>query len=233
MASTKTAVPNAAAIFLSAVQLWQEFASGTYTSWSWVSAPDSGHIGIKVTVGLSGGGTDDHTFISLADYLGEAAPVSYPMQLPGWRMAPVGPYPATLPSGDNCVASFGAVRSLKQTLYELVTGAGLDHQYNTDTAAVYGITLHFWVWVHLHDLGVTVDSVGVLYGTATIDGLAGVPTDVIGADQSPVTLAQSGSGGSIDLTPVVAALEDIATREIDYSANQGGEVWSLVGKVRT
>lgn len=44
--------------------------------------------------------------------------------------------------------------------------------------------------------------------------------------------AGGGGGGSVDLSPVVEALNDIAMIDVDYSANNGGVVFSLRGRVR-
>lgn len=59
-------------------------------------------------------------------------------------------------------------------------------------------------------------------------------------DQNPSMMGRTQSvpvvgsgGGSVDTGPIVAALNDIAMMDVDYTANNGGAVWSMRGKVRT
>jgi hypothetical protein len=58
------------------------------------------------------------------------------------------------------------------------------------------------------------------------------PTDGQFSAGAPTILA-GGGGGSVDLAPVVAALQDIALMDVDYVANNGSTTWSMRGRVRS
>lgn len=55
------------------------------------------------------------------------------------------------------------------------------------------------------------------------------PAEMGRSPSVPVT----GGGGELDTGAIVAALNDIALIDVDYTANNGGAVWSMRGKVRT
>jgi hypothetical protein len=50
---------------------------------------------------------------------------------------------------------------------------------------------------------------------------------------APSQVVVGGSSAAADLTPVVAALNDIALIDVDYQANNGGDIFSLRGRVRS
>ena len=54
----------------------------------------------------------------------------------------------------------------------------------------------------------------------------------ISAPNAPMPVVGSG-GAAQDLTPIVEALNDIALIDVEYTANNGGAIWSMRGKVRT
>jgi hypothetical protein len=47
------------------------------------------------------------------------------------------------------------------------------------------------------------------------------------------TTSYGGSGGTVDTDAIVAALNDIALIDVEYTANNGGAIWSMRGKVRS
>lgn len=70
-------------------------------------------------------------------------------------------------------------------------------------------------------------------GDGADPGYIGTQPDFQGAPMAPPMMIVGGGGGTVDTAPIVAALNDIALIDVDYTANNGGTVFSLRGKVRS
>lgn len=69
--------------------------------------------------------------------------------------------------------------------------------------------------------------------TPVITGYVNSTPEGLGLPALGPSAVVGGAGAEIDLAPIVAALNDIALIDVDYTANNGGAVWSMRGKVRT
>lgn len=78
-----------------------------------------------------------------------------------------------------------------------------------------------------------------LADTSTLTTWDGASGAEIAGGQNPafpgktpsVPVIGGGGGGSVDLAPVVEALQDIALRDVDYQANNGSTVFTMRGRV--
>jgi hypothetical protein len=230
MATTTTLCPTMGALWLQVLALWDQYATGTFTSWSFATHNVSGFYGKAITVGLSGGGTDVHQLVALDCPTSGVVPLAYALSCPGWRNPPPNVYPDTLPDGGSCVTKYsvGPV-ALRTNWLSNVCGATIGVVDNDFAGPAFGVSNTIFYFDVSFGLQIMVDATGVMHGTLAADGLLAYPGDYVG---SSVPVAGGGGGGSVDLGPVVDALEDIATMDVEYQANNGGTVWSMRGKVR-
>jgi hypothetical protein len=231
MSSYRVLCPHAGAIWTQALQLWDDYAQGTYTTWAYAVAPTGGMFGYKITVGLPAGGTDDYTLVDLSVRDGYQQAVSYLMQLPGWRAQLNKPYPDTLPDGHGALGKFqDLLRNFRRQIWLTHCSASPAHSIDGVGDSAFGLNMYTSTDVMQRGLLLVTDTIEFAYGTMDADTLVAYPTDGIGMETGSVV--GGSSGGSVDLTPVVDALEDIATMDVEYQANNGGAVWSMRGKVR-
>lgn len=211
--------------------LWDGFASGTYTSWAYSLTSDSGFRAATITVGLSGGGTDVYTYIAMIEGSTGPVPITYLTQSPGWRSTLNKVYPNTLPSGATCAAAYrSGPWNLRENIWSTWAGATVQQPTDGEADTVWGVTTHAYWAAYSTGLALVVDATQVIHGTLTVDAMTAYPTDTVGAT-TPVAVVVGGGGGSVDLTPVVDAINSLAEKEVDWTANQGGSVWSVYSRV--
>jgi hypothetical protein len=227
--------PNIGAVWQRVCALYATYAPDDTLTWSYVFnyqlIGSSNNQDIEITID---NGTDQNVyFLILADlYLGDLLPIVYVSSRPGWYAMP-----AALPrvSGSRTILTdaITTLLPIREGVWTNFTRGSLHHQGSFTQS--YDLTnAKTCVWHRIVGSGQQVvadwHSVSVEDIAGTITWASGVPQST--GDPDGVIVASGGGGGSTDMTGVVAALEDIATREMDYSANQGGDVWSMYGKVR-
>lgn len=231
MATTKIGVQTVGAAWAAALALWVDFANGVYTSWSYsLSILNSGYS-IEVTVGLSGGGTDVHKIQPLDTNYNNFMPLTYVFNSPGWRTMPQVALPVTVPGGGSVDTAFtNGPWALRASILGSWCNVSGSHDVNDQYSMPEGIQTTIWRQIWKGGNLAFVDVIGIMWSTPTgLDSVTGQPTDFIG---SAPPISMSSGGGSVDLTPLVAAVQDLVTQEVDWTANAGGSTWSLHSKVR-
>jgi hypothetical protein len=158
-------------------------------------------------------------------------PATYPFLTPGWRTLIQTLLPATVPGGTATdIAYTNGPWSLRQNLLVALTnGSWSSGASNQRSLGDIGQLSSYFGIFRKNNL-VMLDITGILWApSGALDVLLGQPTDLEG---NPTAFVSAGSGGTPDMAPVVAALQDIALREVDGVFNQGGALWSMYGKVR-
>jgi len=232
MADHITLVSGPGAVWLSCMALWDTFATGGFTSWAYARNNIDPFKGEKITVGLSGGGTDTYTFLDPTCRNGERQSLLYLVNAPGWRTPLTKVYANPLPSGASMPDAYhDGPRNLRREMVSNWTGISPDGSANDVTDTELGITGQYYCDVYVDHLNVATDTYGVYFGTPTYDGMQGYPSDFVGG--TTMVVPSAGGGGSVDLAPVVAVLQDIATQDVNYQTNNGGAIWSARGKIVT
>lgn len=231
MATTKVGVTTVGAAWAVALGLWVDFANGVYTSWSYaVSILNSGYD-IEVTVGLSGGGTDVHKIQPLDTNWNDHLSLNYVFASPGWRAMPQVLLPLTVPGGTAIDTAFtNGPWALRNSILVTWCNASSSQNTNDQHACPEGAQTTVWRRVWKHSNLLYVDVIGIMWGTLTgLDSVTGQPTDYIGS--SPAITMVSGGGGTVDLTPLVTAVNEIANKDMLININDGEavlEAWSAV-----
>lgn len=231
MADKRSLQPTIGAAWLRVLSFFEDFAAGTYTTFAATNYSESGMRSFQITLGLPGGGTDVWQVIigNMGD--GTNPSPSDVLNSPGFRNMSQVVFPLTLPSGDDVRTIFNAqLGNLRDIFFIAFCGVSHGGSTDTDTGLAMGIDCHYWCRTYYGHMNVVTDVPGVMYGTFTGDEFAGMSTNFVGGET--IAAAGGGGGGGVDLTPVVDALEDIATMDVEYQANNGGTVWSMRGKVR-
>ncbi len=233
MATTKRGVQTVGAAWTEALELWIDFANGVYTSWDYSLSILNSGFSIEVTVGLSGGGTDVHKIQPLDTNWNNFMPLSYVFSSPGWRTMPQVVLATTVPGGGAVDTAFtNGPWALRASILGSWCNVSDTHNVNDQYSAPEGAQTTVWRRIWKGGNLIFVDVIGIMWGSLTgLDDVAGQPTDFIGS-APPISISQGG-GGSVDLGPVVTALQDIALMDVDYTANNGQNTISVRGKTRT
>jgi hypothetical protein len=232
LSSTIKVVPNGAAAWQALLQTWDLFADHTYVSWSFAYAHPSFYHQWTVTMGLSGGGSDTVVVIPVDVEYTDVSPIMYLFGLPGWRTTSPKVYQDPLWDGNSPYDDYASgPLLLRRDIALKYTGVGAGYNQSDYTGTRLGVQIAWWSSHYIHDLILAIDTTQLVFGVLSGTTFQAQPTD--GVVISPATVyASGGSGGApIDLTPVVAALEDIASVDVTYTANNGGAIWSMRGKV--
>lgn len=232
MSTTTTLVPTVGALWQLALSLWDQYATGVYTTWAGAYYSASGYRGVAITVGLPAGGTDIHRILALETDDGNTQTITSLANSPGWNATLSSVYPDTLPDSTSCVTSYhlGPV-ALRITIWNDFCNCTTGPQTADFAGPSFGVENAIWHFAISFGLSWVLDATGVMHGALTATSLEAYPTDYI-AQRTPVAVVSGGGGGSIDLTPVVTALNDIATMDADYTANNGGAIWTMRGRVK-
>ena len=224
-------VSGPGAVWQSCMALWDQYASGSFTAWAYARNNIDPMKGEKITVGLPAGGTDTYTYLDPTSRTGERQSLLYLMQAPGWRSPLTKCYPNPLPDASAMPGAFqSGPRNLRRDMVLNWCVTSPDASTNDGFGPVFGINGEYYLDVYVDELCVATDVIGVYYGTPTISGMQGYPSDFVGS--GIVVMPSAGGGGSVDLTGVIAAINNVATTDVTYTANNGGAVWSMRGMVR-
>lgn len=230
MATHKTGYPTIGMVWAAALDLWVQYATGSFTTWAYTITTLSVYKAVKVTVGLTGGGTDDYYLGALDTLSDEYAMVRQVFTSNGWRTLPQVVIPATLPNGDDAETGFlGGPFALRQDLVVGFTNANNGNTRDITKNGPDGVSYFVCEQLVWKYNVVFVDVIGMMYGTLSgVDAFAALPTDFEG--ESPI-VAVGGGGGSVDLDPLVAAVNRVALIDVTYTFNNGGAAFSMRGMV--
>lgn len=231
--------PHAGSVWVKACQLWAYYVENeTWTlnyAWTVFSNGSENFRTLKIII-------DDTTIVTnywliLADTPvietnGQHSP-DYVGSRPGFASAPpVKQF--TYGARDTIVDYTTNMHTIRLQLFTYCTGRSEEAQQYVDGNSYNG-WVHFRTWSVLYKAYVgafvLVDQVCVQHGDikAAFDA----------APDNPYMLGQqgttsgSGGGGTIDITPIVEALQDIALIDYDLAINNGATMFSVRGKVRS
>jgi hypothetical protein len=216
--------------------------------WPAVAAEDTSSIGFSYTGITFGSKTylqiqieinttagDNFYFITLLDtqWTGSNAtlPMHYVASLPGWNTVP--PFvQESVGARDNNAYFRTHLWEIKKTVFSFCTDGVVQTDENI-VSGIAGANTNTQTYYAAFQCGAVVCIVmqqAFMKNTgSTYDPLNGSSMYNAYSEGNPG--AGSAGGGSVDLTPVVAALNDIAMIDVDYTANNGSAVFSMRGKV--
>lgn len=233
MATRVEFLPSIGSVWLRALALWEEYSLNIWQSWEFERNSTGSYKAYNVIVTNLFGVESTFTLVAMDLDVLQTAPLTYVVNAPGFRQQLGTAHPTTLPDGDDAVTAFAVgPKVMRADIFDWYSGISAVHEVSGVTSTRYGVALSYFTAIYQSDLMVVVDSVGIVAGALEGDSMTGYPTDLIGPQTA---VAVSGAGGvtAAQFQQLVDATEDVATREVSYTANQGGAVWSMVGKVRT
>lgn len=231
MATIKAGVPGVGAAWAYALNLWEQYVAGTYTTWAYTMASLNTGRAIKVTVGLVAGGTDVHWIQPFDSVTGETMTLQTIFDSPGWRTMPQQVLPNTTPDAIGVdIAYLNGPFALRKDICGTWGNATVVQAHNWEISLSDIGEQSIYVFITYRVNTSFFDVTGILWSNAGLfTTIAAQATDLIGA--APVFVQSS--GGSVDLGPVVTALQDISMIDVDYTCNNGQNTVSVRGKVRT
>jgi hypothetical protein len=233
MATTVELHPNIGSVWQRGLQLWDLYATGTYTNWAHSYNGSYDDRSWDITVTNPDESTDTFTLIAMDMPEGFTGALTYLSANPGFHATLTKVYPNPIADGSSPWAAYrNKVWNWRLDIWAKYTGALADLQNEDDTGTRYGITTRFIFISHFKNLAVVLDGSGILWGTPTVDVFVGYPTDFVGASPIAIGAAPSG-GGSIDVTPIVEALNEIALIDVTYTVNNGKAAITVRGKVQS
>lgn len=220
------------AIWQNALILWDQFAMHGFASFAWAYTATSGYRAWTITVDLVGGGTDTYVLIGLDCETSARPPLPYIGNAPGFRSPPPRAYPSVLWNGSNAKGQYGSdMWPFRKDLWNKYGGSSSSGDDEDQTTGSYGCDTHVWFTHYKRSDGMLVlDATGITWGTVDATVTYSYPTDFVSAS-TPAPLVLSGGGGSIDLTPLVDAVNEIANKDVQIDINQGAVVVSAVSAV--
>jgi hypothetical protein len=162
---------------------------------------------------------------------GGQVPHDFILNSPGWQWMPL-PMPATIGASNTQVLWRNGPAAMRKAMLESWGGASDPGWTERSGTGDFGTNwAHFYSQFYNRGV-VSLDAMLIYLITNTGDFPATWSSESNGqCPVAPVPIISG--GGSVDLSPVTTALNDIATRSVDYVANNGGAIFSMYGKVNT
>jgi hypothetical protein len=229
---------TAGAAWSAVAALWSSYVP--HEDWSWSYTFGTGAFGptnfLKVTVAIvKPDDTYNYNYIIVDTPIVSggrgAGPVSYVISQPGWSTnAP--PVLFTYGGRTSLDDYQTNVHPLKRDLVYACTNVAAATDWRFDGGGGYIGEVEYKTWGMLY-----LDFAGPVLALDQImvDSNPEYPRIPDASLANPLQLGRPGcpsGGGSVDLAPVVAALQEIALIDVDYTANNGGTIFSMRGKVR-
>jgi len=225
--------PSIGSVWARGLFLWSLYATGVYIDWDHTFDGSGPCKAWDITVTNPDESEDTFTLVSLDLGVTDSTPVTWLASSPGFNATLNAAYPDILPDGSLATSAFSAmVWGWRQTIWSNVTGVTSDISSSDDSGARYGLISTFFKTNYVKNLVAVVDGTGIVHGTLGSQVYVGDPSDFIG--QRPGAAAPGGAGGgSVDLSPVVEAINEISDQETNFQCNQTGDIWSIKSRVRT
>lgn len=226
MATTKILLPGIGALWQQVLTIWDQYANGAWTSFAFAFNGTLDQVAYDITVGVPAGGTNTFTLISNDINVNNNVEPSLVFSSAGWRAVPNKMYQTTLPDGANAWTAFKAgPMALRANIITGRTGSLNAGNFENTVNNDFNIDISWRVNGYYNRQQIVTDAMGLWTGVATVDVVTAYATDFIG---STVPVAAGGSGSvSVDLTPIVTALNNIGAQDYDFSINNGSVVFSL------
>ena len=214
-----------------ALAQYMQFCIGYWTS---IDVSPGTYGGLR-TIDVAVANDDlDHELIYIVSSIEDdrTATLSEVFSSPGWRAQVSG----TMQVGaiDVGIVFDGVIVPAKKTILEAFCGATISGESATSAGGYVYLNGYWnhWMWRASRHQEVAVDELllwEVNFGDPPqVDEDQGPPTDGLIAGGGSVM-----AGGAVNTASIVSALQDIATRSVDYVANNGSAIFSMYGKVNT
>lgn len=226
--------PHPGQIWARLVQLWETYIATP--AWSWGALSMTAVNGHRAATQTINDGTDnvlyqlvDCNTIS-SDRMGMPAFFSLPniSKSPKFMPTTVG---ARTPASE--FGLFG--RTNRQPFVaNWIGGSNLTGQSASNSVNV-GITVTATIEAIVYTVQLAAHADVLILTTGTVTSAVTNSAEANLADEPvPGSLTSyGGTGGAVDSAGIIAALNDIALIDVEYTANNGGAIWSMRGKVRT
>lgn len=224
--------PGIGSVWARGLTLWDMMRTGEATDWSHAPNSDGPCKAWDITITLPDATDQVYTLVALDLDLANQLPPTYLASAPGFNATLNHAYPDTLPNELDTVTAFSSMLwAWRQQIWSNVAGVTSDIASQDDSGARYGLVSTFFKTNYVKNLVAVVDGTGIVHGDLGDQVYVADPSDFIG--QRPGAAAPGGAGGgSVDLTPLVMAVQDISDQDVEYQANQTGPVWSIKARIR-
>lgn len=223
--------PHAGLIWARAIDLLTPVVLDGALLWVWSSDPYGSLYRLQVQVN---GGADDlhYSLYDLYQPAGEHYSFDYVFTLPGIRKAP--PIFPKLGGSRNTLDFWDAsATDMRKSFMADITGWSSTEIDATDYTTTGPATRYkgaVWTVKKAQHFGTDWILAQADNGSPPAGYVGAQPEAQGGPALAPVAVVGSG-GQAVDLAPVVSALQDIALIDVSYTANNGGAVWSMRGRV--
>lgn len=224
--------PHVGQVWKRAVQLWEVYLQDATLAWSSSLTAVNSKMALTVTLA----GPVDTTIYRLSDVnhaSGRVYGLDFIFTLPGMMYMPKvleASYGARVTKTEfgNKISNLRASAIAQWTQgTQIQTGTGSFNVFNPTGEVTWSVQ------TYRLDFMVVQDAMNLFTVASTVtDTFPGGENPTQGVSRQSVTLA-GGSSAPQDNTAIVAALNDIAMIDVSYTANNGGAVWSMRGKVRS
>ena len=227
---TKYYCPDIGMAWKGAVDDFVAYVATTYSAMVCTLTTEFPWIALRVDL-TSGSDTVRHTYIVPNISSTHNIPFTCIIQTTGWRYMPP-PMPATF-AGNSTQAKWRTIMAaLRKTILTTWGTSSNDGWTEESGSGSYSLNWAYWhgLFYNREVLAVDVQAIYIYSSPLEFDTLVGLPTDGL-AEGQPIAIG--GGGGSVDVSGIVEGLQDIATRSVDYVANNGSAIFSMYGKVNT
>lgn len=212
--------------------LWVSYLQ-TATKINWIRSLDvsTGYRAVVITV-TQGANTLIDTMVDMGLPSSLKYPTDYLMSLPGWMTFPqaLSPSFGAKVTASEFTATLAATREFiieQFSTASLIASNTLNWTMNPVSAQAY---IHYTIWQENARAGT--DWMTLVTATTTPASLFGAGINPLEAGRTPSVPVIGATGPSEEQwAALVAALNDIALRDVDYTANNGSAIFSLRGRV--
>jgi len=224
--------PHIGSVWARAVSLWSTWVADSTLTFAQTTGGDGSRRYVQIT---TSDGTDTTVWKLVDDGTQASAqvPVPWVAGRPGWQTMPTMQLPTQ--AGRTTLTEWrNKMAPLRNEIWENWCGAVLGDavqqsnylSYEDFQSDIDYFTVRFNPFIIL-------DALSLITGTptATTYYYNGTPHSYPLATEVP-TIYSAGGGGSVDLDPLVEAVQDLSFVDYTFSTNNGANMFSMRGKVR-